>query len=75
MKFVPGATVFTRHLEVRSRDGESGESLIRRFVKKVRNEGIMDEYMSKRSFRKPSEVRREKRRLAKYRSSFPLCRK
>lgn len=75
MKTVPSQALSAKHVEVKVRDGESGESLIRRFVKKVRNEGIMEEYMDRRSFRKPSEVRREKRRIARYRAKFSNCRK
>jgi ribosomal protein S21 len=35
------------------------DKMVRRFTKKVKNEGIMEECRSRAYFKKPSEVRRE----------------
>lgn len=40
----------------------SPELLVKKFNKKVRNEGIMDELRERQHHKKPSEVRREKGR-------------
>lgn len=42
------------------RDGETPERIIRRFIKGVRNEGIVREYLQRTGFEKPSERRRRK---------------
>ena len=47
-------------MEVRKRKNETNESLIRRFVRKVKKEKIIEEYREREYFKKPSEVRREK---------------
>lgn len=55
-----GRPVYSRHLEVNLKPGESADKMIRRFVKKVRNEGILSEVVERRSYRKPSEKRHRK---------------
>ena len=47
-------------MEVRKRKNETNESLIRRFVRKVKKEKIIEEYREREHFKKPSEIRREK---------------
>jgi len=47
-------------MEVKKRKNETNESLIRRFVRKVKKEKIIEEYREREYFKKPSEVRREK---------------
>jgi ribosomal protein S21 len=47
-------------MEVRKRKKETNESLIRRFVRKVKKEKIIEEYREREHFKKPSEVRRER---------------
>jgi ribosomal protein S21 len=54
----PGDPIVIRGLEVSLRQGEDGERLIRRFLKKVRNDGILREYRMRTSFVKPSAKRR-----------------
>ena len=51
---------------VKLRKNESSENLIKRFVRKVKKEKIMEEYLEKRYYKKPSELKREEhfRRLA-----------
>tara|TARA_R110000796_G_scaffold4338_4_gene16831 strand:+ start:8348 stop:8650 length:303 start_codon:yes stop_codon:yes gene_type:complete len=38
------------------------DKMIRKFIKKVKNDGIIEEYRSRTHFTKPSDVRREERR-------------
>ena len=42
------------------RKDESPERLIKRFIKKVKKEGIMETVRDRKYYKKPSEVRREK---------------
>ena len=53
-------------MEVRIRKNETGENLIKRFTRKVKKAKIIEEYLDKRYYKKPSEISREKyfRRLA-----------
>jgi len=37
------------------------ERMVRRFIKKVKNDGILDEARSRTTFTKPSELRRQKK--------------
>lgn len=52
-------------LEVVPRQGEHPERMIKRFMKKVRNDGILQELYLRKGYEKPSEKRR--RRQAKSR--------
>lgn len=58
-------TVYAKNLEVVARPGESSDRLIKRFIKKVRNDGIMDDVYEHRFFEKPSVKRRKKKLSAK----------
>ena len=49
------------NVEVKARNGEPVERLIKRFVKKVKKEGILEEYRDRKYYKKPSEVRRQKK--------------
>lgn len=40
----------------------NADKMVRRFVKKVKKEGIVDEFLAHAHYTKPSEVRREARR-------------
>lgn len=44
---------------VRASDGESVESLIRKFNKKVQQEGILTELRRREFYEKPAEVRKK----------------
>ena len=48
--------------QVKARDNESIESLLRRFKKAVETEGIIREYKEKQYFQKPSMKRRLKQK-------------
>lgn len=52
--------VLARPLEVTPRGGETPERMIKRFTKKVRNEGILQELYQRRGYEKPSVKRRRK---------------
>ena len=49
------------NVEVKLRDGEPVERLIRRFTKKVKKEGIMEEYRKRQHYEKPSIKKRRKK--------------
>jgi ribosomal protein S21 len=55
-----------RGIVVELRDDEDSERLIRRFMKKVRNEGILNELWDKSQFLKPSVRRRRKSARARF---------
>lgn len=48
-------------LEVTPREGESPERMIKRFMRKVRDDGILNEVFIRSAFEKPSDRRRRKR--------------
>ena len=48
------------HVEVIAKNGESGERLIKRFLKKMKKERIMDEFFKHSYYEKPSTKRRRK---------------
>jgi ribosomal protein S21 len=56
-----GRPVYSRHLEVTPKPGETADRLIRRFVKKVRNDGVLAEVNDRKGYRKPSEKKRRKK--------------
>ena len=47
-------------MQVRKRKNETVENLIKRFIRKSKKSGIVEEYLERRYFKKPSEIRREK---------------
>ena len=49
------------HVKVEARRNEPGERLIKRFSRKVKNEGIIDEVRERRFYVKPSKIRRLKK--------------
>jgi len=53
-------------MEVKLRKNESSENLIKRFIRKSKKEKIVDEFLEKKYYKKPSELKREKhfRKLA-----------
>ena len=48
-------------VEVRPRHNEPTERLIRRFIKKVKKEGILEEVRERRYYEKPSTKRRKEK--------------
>jgi len=49
-------------MKVKLENGESAESLIRRFMKKIKKSGLMEELQERRTYKKPSEISKEKKR-------------
>ena len=45
--------------------GGNAEKMVRRFVKKVKKDGIIDEYRERSYFKKPTALRAEKKRARK----------
>jgi len=55
------------NVEVRLSEGMSQEKLLKKFLKKVKNENVIREYLDKTSFYlSPSEKRRAKERKNKF---------
>ena len=51
------------HVEVEPRKNESPERMIKRFIKKVKKEGLQDEWREKHMyFEKPTDKRRRKKK-------------
>jgi len=46
-------------MEVRIKKNESVENLIKRFVRKTKNAKLIDEYLERQYYKKPSQLRRE----------------
>lgn len=53
-------------VEVRPRPNEDPEKLIRRYMKKLRNDGILQEVFQRRAYEKPSMKRRRKAARARF---------
>ena len=49
------------HVKVEARWKETTEKLIKRFSRKVKKEGIIEEMRDRRFYKKPSSVRRQKK--------------
>ena len=47
-------------MQVKLRKNESSENLIKRFIRKAKNEKIVSEILEKKFYKKPSEIKREK---------------
>lgn len=58
--------VHASHLEVVPRPDESFERTVKRFLKKVRNDGILQEVALRSYFEKPSQKRRRKSAKARF---------
>ena len=50
------------NIEITPRRNEQPERMIRRFTKKVKKEGILEEVRERKYYVKPSEARRKKKR-------------
>ena len=48
-------------MHVKIRKNESVEAMLKRFSRKVKKEKIIEEYRDRQQFKKPSEIRREKK--------------
>ena len=53
--------MYSNNVEVVLRRNESAEALIKRFSKKVRREGIIEEVKSRMYYEKPSDKRRREK--------------
>tara|TARA_Y100000296_G_C5059176_1_gene198880 strand:- start:168 stop:389 length:222 start_codon:yes stop_codon:yes gene_type:complete len=53
------------NVEVVRKENESIERMLKRFVKKVKKEGIMEELREKTYYKKPSEIKRRKKERRK----------
>jgi small subunit ribosomal protein S21 len=53
-------------LEVKPRQNEDPDRFIKRFMKKVRSDGVLQEVYLRRAYEKPSVKRRRKRAQARF---------
>tara|TARA_Y100000593_G_C4158928_1_gene260996 strand:+ start:96 stop:362 length:267 start_codon:yes stop_codon:yes gene_type:complete len=53
------------NLEVKVKTGESFERAAKRFSRKIKKEKILEEYIEKQRYQKPSEKRNKKKRMIK----------
>ena len=63
------------NLTIRSRRNELPDRLVKRFIKKTKKTGIIDEVKERRYYKKPSEKKREARRRAIAREKKELAKK
>lgn len=56
-------------IEIKRRQHESIDEALRRFRRKVRKSGLMQQLRQRNSYEKPSDIRRRKRRLAERREA------
>ena len=61
-------------IEVRNRRGEPVERALRRLKKKLDREGVIRDVRAKRYFEKPCEIRRRKKKMAKFNNYLRLKR-
>lgn len=47
---------------VKAQPGDTSDSLIRKFIRKVLSEGILQDLKKREYYQKPAEVRKEKKR-------------
>ena len=57
---------YFKGLEVRPKPNEEPDRYIKRFLKKVRNDGILQEVFERRAYEKPSVRRRRKSAKARF---------
>tara|TARA_Y100000310_G_C20264405_1_gene615141 strand:+ start:282 stop:503 length:222 start_codon:yes stop_codon:yes gene_type:complete len=53
------------NVEVKRRENEPIERMLKRFIKKVKKEGIMEELRERSYYKKPSEIKRLKKERRK----------
>ena len=56
-------------IEIKRRQHESIDEALRRFRRKVRKSGLMQQLRQRNSYEKPSDIRRRKRRIAERREA------
>jgi small subunit ribosomal protein S21 len=59
---------------VKAQPGDSSDSLIRKFTRKVLSEGILQDLKKREFYQKPAEVRKEKKRELAHRLKHPARR-
>ena len=65
MKSAPSASrnhVIVIMVFVKAQPGDSSDSLIRKFTRKVLSEGLLQDLKKREFYQKPAEVRKEKKR-------------
>ncbi|MCX6792139.1 MAG: 30S ribosomal protein S21 [Candidatus Gottesmanbacteria bacterium] len=56
---------------VKAQPGETSDSLIRKFTRKVLSEGILQDLKKREFYQKPAEIRKEQKRELKRRLRHP----
>ena len=58
---VSSVFLINNDMHVKIRKNESIEAMLKRFSRKVKKEKIIEEYRERQQFKKPSEIRRERK--------------
>lgn len=58
---VSSVFLINNNMHVKIRKNESVEAMLKRFSRKVKKEKIIEEYRERQQFKKPSEIKREKK--------------
>ena len=58
---VSSVFLINNDMHVKIRKNESVEAMLKRFSRKVKKEKIIEEYRERQQFKKPSEIKREKK--------------
>ena len=58
---VSSVFLINNDMHVKIRKNESVEAMLKRFSRKVKKEKIIEEYRERQQFKKPSEIRRERK--------------
>ena len=56
---------------VKAQPGDTSDSLIRKFTRKVLAEGVLQDLKKREFYQKPAEIRKEKKRELKRRPKHP----
>ena len=70
-----GWEIMATNLTIKSRRNELPDRLVRRFIKKTKKSGIIDEARERRYYKKPSEKKREAKRRAIARQKKELAKR
>lgn len=63
--------LIVRMVYVKAQPGDTSDSLIRKFTRKVLAEGILQDLKKKEFYQKPAELRKEKKRELERRMKHP----
>lgn len=71
----PGEAIQIEFVEVVARGNESPDRMLKRFTRKVRADGVLQEVYERKAFVKPSVARRRKKARSKFLRTNPQAEK